>query len=38
MIRSTEAFTFGSALNLNMGFYHIKLDDDAQTLCTNVFP
>jgi hypothetical protein len=26
MIRSMEAFTFASALDLNMGYYHIKLD------------
>jgi hypothetical protein len=26
MIRSMEGFTFGSALDLNMGYYHIKLD------------
>jgi hypothetical protein len=38
MIRSMEAFTFASVLNLNMGYYHIKLDADAQKLCTIVFP
>jgi hypothetical protein len=26
MIRSMEGFTFASALDLNMGYYHIKLD------------
>jgi hypothetical protein len=26
MIRSIERFTFASALDLNMGYYHIKLD------------
>jgi hypothetical protein len=26
MIRSIEGFTFASALNLYMGYYHIKLD------------
>jgi hypothetical protein len=35
MIRSVEGFTFASALDLNMG-YHIKLDADAQKLCTIV--
>jgi hypothetical protein len=34
MIRSMEGFTFASALDLNMGYYHIKLDADAQKLCT----
>jgi hypothetical protein len=38
MIRSMEGFTFASALGLNMGYYHIKLDADAQRLCTIVFP
>jgi hypothetical protein len=39
MIRSMEWFTFASALDLNMGYYHIKLDADAgaQKLCTIVF-
>jgi hypothetical protein len=32
-----EGFTFASALDLNMGYYHIKLDADAQKLCTIVF-
>jgi hypothetical protein len=38
MIRSMEGFTFASALDLNMGYYHIKLDADAQKLSTIVFP
>jgi hypothetical protein len=40
MIRSMEGFTFASALDFNMGYYHIKLDydADAQELCTIVFP
>jgi hypothetical protein len=29
MIHSMEGFTFASALDLNMGYYHIKLDADA---------
>jgi hypothetical protein len=38
MIRSMEGFTFASALDLNMSYYQIKLDADAQNLCTIVFP
>jgi hypothetical protein len=38
MICSMEGFTFVSALDLNMGYYHIKLDADAQKLCIIVFP
>jgi hypothetical protein len=32
-----EGFTFASALDSNMRYYHIKLDADAQKLCTIVF-
>jgi hypothetical protein len=35
MIRSLEGFTFVSALDLNMGYHHIKLD--AQKLCSMLF-
>jgi hypothetical protein len=38
MIRSMEWFSFASALELNMGYYHIKIDTDAQNLCTIVLP
>jgi dihydroorotate dehydrogenase len=37
MIRSMEGFTFATALDLNMGYHHIKLDANAQNLCTIVF-
>jgi hypothetical protein len=37
MIPSMEEFTFASALELNMGYYHSKLDADAQMLRTIVF-
>jgi hypothetical protein len=33
-----EGFTFVSALDLNRGYYQIKLDADAQKICTIVFP
>jgi hypothetical protein len=33
-----EGFTFASALYLNMGYYHIKLDADPQKVSTIVFP
>jgi hypothetical protein len=38
MILSMEGFNFASALDLNMGYYHIKLDVDAQKLFTMVLP
>jgi hypothetical protein len=34
MIRSMEGFTFASALDLNMGYDHIKLDADGR--CSKV--
>jgi hypothetical protein len=37
MNRSMEGFTFTSALDLNMGYYHIKLDD-VQKLWTVELP
>jgi hypothetical protein len=33
-----EGITYASALDFNKGYYHIKLDTDAQKLCTIVFP
>jgi hypothetical protein len=38
MIRSMEGFTFASSLDLNMVYYQIKVDSDAQNLCAIVFP
>jgi hypothetical protein len=40
MIRSMEGISFASKLDLNIGYFHIKLDYDvdAQKLCTIVFP
>jgi hypothetical protein len=38
MIQSMEGFNFATALDLNMGYYCIKLDADAQRLCTIIFP
>lgn len=31
-----EGFTYASAIDLNMGYYHIKLSPDAQKMCTIV--
>jgi hypothetical protein len=40
MTRSMKGFTYDLSLDLNMGYYHIKLGHgaDAQKLCTIVFP
>jgi hypothetical protein len=35
-----EGFTFSTALDFNMGYYHIRLrlDPDSQQICTIIFP
>jgi hypothetical protein len=38
IIRSMEGFTIASALDLNMGYYYIKLYAGDQNLCTIVCP
>jgi hypothetical protein len=38
MNRSIEGFTFASELDLNMGYYHKKLDSDAQKAMYHCIP
>jgi hypothetical protein len=38
MLLKLRGFTYASALDLNMGYYTIRLDPDAQRLCTIVLP
>jgi hypothetical protein len=38
MIRSMEGFTFATALDLIIEYYHRKVDADSQKLYTIVFP
>ena len=33
-----EGFTYATSLDLNMGYYHIKLNPTAQKICTIIFP
>jgi len=33
-----QGFQYASSIDLNMGYYHIKLDLQAQTLCTIILP
>ncbi len=33
-----EGFSFTTALDLNMGYYTIRLDPDASKICTIIFP
>jgi hypothetical protein len=38
MIRSMQVFTFNTALDLNLDYFHIKIDANAQNLCKFLFP
>ena len=38
MLQKLEGFKYATALDLNMGYYTIKLNPDAQNLCTIVLP
>ena len=38
MLQDMEGFTFATSLDLNMGYYTIRLDPDVQNICTIVLP
>ena len=38
VLQEMEGFTFATALDLNMGFYTIRLDPNAQKISTIIFP
>merc|ERR1712115_31318 len=38
MLLKLEGFMYATSLDLNMGYYHIKLDIDSRKLCTIVLP
>jgi hypothetical protein len=38
VLQDMDGFTFASALDLNMGYYTIRLDGDAQKICTIILP
>jgi hypothetical protein len=38
VFQELEGFTFATALDLNMGYYTIRLDPDASKICTIIFP
>jgi len=37
-LQELEGFTFATALDLNMGYYTIRLDPDASKIFTIIFP
>ena len=38
LLRSLSGFTYATAIDLSMGYYHIPLDLEAQKLCTTILP
>ena len=38
VLQELEGFTYATALDLNMGYYTIRLDPDASNICTIVLP
>ena len=38
LMMKLEGFTYGTSLDLNMGYYHIQLNPDSKNLCTIVLP
>jgi hypothetical protein len=38
ILQELEGFTFATALDLNMGYYTIRLDPNASRICTVIFP
>jgi hypothetical protein len=38
ILQEIEGFSYATALNLNMGYYTIRLDPDASKICTIIFP
>jgi hypothetical protein len=38
VLQELEGFAFATDLDLNMGYYTIRLDPDASKICTIIFP
>lgn len=38
MLQQMESFTFASAIDLNMGYYHLRLSPATREICAIVFP
>ncbi len=38
VLQEIEGFSFATALDLNMGYYTIRLDPDASKICGIIFP
>ncbi len=38
VLQEIEGYSYATALDLNMGYYTIRLDPDASKICTIIFP
>ncbi len=38
VLQELEGFCFATAVDLNMGYYTVRLDPDASKICTIIFP
>ena len=38
MLLELEGFQYATSLDLNMGYYHIQLSENASNLCTTILP
>ncbi len=38
VLQEIEGFSYATTRDLNMGYYTIRLDPDASTICTIIFP
>ena len=38
MLLNLEGFQYAKSLDLNMGYYHIRLSEEASKLCTIILP
>ena len=38
LLQKLRKFTYATAIDLSMGYYHIPLDEESQKLCTTVLP
>ena len=38
LLYKLQGFTYATAIDLSMGYYHIPLDEESQKLCTTTLP
>jgi hypothetical protein len=38
VLQELEGFSYATALDLNMGYYSIRVDQDTSKICTIIFP